>query len=144
MRPDAQRVVITGMGLVTPLGSQVEVVWRRLQAGLSGIRRLPDEVVFDVPSKIAGVVPDIAEDEEAGFDPERVGPARERRKMDRFIQFAIAAADEALAQAAWQPETDRARQRSATVIASAFGGLPAIVEAGAITAAEGVRRLSPS
>ena len=70
MRPDAQRVVITGMGLVTPLGSQVEVVWRRLQAGFSGIRRLPDDMVFDVPSKVGGVVPDIAEDGEAGFDSE--------------------------------------------------------------------------
>ena len=143
MRPDAQRVVITGLGLVTPLGCQVEVVWRRLQAGLSGIRRLPDAIVSDVPSKIAGVVPDLAQDAEAGFDPESAGPARERRKMDRFIQFALAAADQALHQAEWRPETDRARQRSATVIASAFGGLPAIVEAGAITAAEGVRRLSP-
>jgi 3-oxoacyl-[acyl-carrier-protein] synthase II len=142
-RPDAQRVVITGMGLVTPLGATVDVVWQRLQAGISGIRRLPDALVPDVPSKIAGVVPDLAQDAEAGFDPATVGSPRDLRKMDRFIQFALAAADQAIAQAAWRPEPGHARERTATVIASALGGLPAIVEAGAITAARGVRHLSP-
>ncbi|MFT4038155.1 MAG: beta-ketoacyl-ACP synthase [Thermomicrobiales bacterium] len=143
MLPDSQRVVMTGLGLVTPLGCRVEVVWRRMLAGASGVRRLPDAIVPDVLSKVAGVVPDLAEDPEAGFDAEAVGPARERRKMDRFIQFAIGAADAALAQAGWRPETERARQRTATVMASALGGLPAMLEAGAITAEAGVRRLSP-
>ena len=142
-RPDAQRVVITGMGLVTPLGARLEVVWQRLQAGLSGIRRLPDVLVPDVPSKVGGVVPDLAQDAEAGFDAASVGSPRDLRKMDRFIQFALAAADQAITQAAWRPETAHARERTATVIASALGGLPAIVEAGAITATQGVRHLSP-
>jgi 3-oxoacyl-[acyl-carrier-protein] synthase II len=137
------RVVITGMGLVTPLGVGVETVWRRLLDGRSGVRRLPDEVVPDVPAKIGGVAPSRAEDPEGGFDLDAAVPPKDQKKMDRFIQFALAAAEEALEQAGWRPQTDAERERTATIIASGIGGFPVIAEAVRTTDARGVRRLSP-
>ena len=137
------RVVVTGLGLVSPLGVGVDRVWPRLCAGASGIRTLCDDLVPDVPAKVAGTVPTVADDPEAGFDPDAVVPAKDRKKMDRFIQFAIAAAGEAIGQAQWRPETERQRARTATVIASGIGGFHAISQAVNTTEAQGVRRLSP-
>ncbi|MEE4464688.1 beta-ketoacyl-[acyl-carrier-protein] synthase II, partial [Azotobacter chroococcum] len=79
----------------------------------------------------------------AGYDPERIVAAKERKKMDRFIEFALAAAQEALAQAAWQPTDEEQRQRTATIIASGVGGFGAIAEAVRTTDERGPRRLSP-
>ena len=142
-RPAHARVVVTGMGLVTPLGVGVEAVWSRLLAGRSGLRRLEDAIVVDVPCKIGGVVPSKTEDPDAGFDIDAVVGSKDQKKMDRFIPFALAAAEEALVQAGWRPDTPEARRRTATVIASGVGGFPAIAEAVRITETRGARRLSP-
>ena len=131
------------MGAVSPLGVGVEANWSRLLAGQSGIRALSDNVAADLPVKACGIVPDIVDDPEAGFDPDRAIPKKDQKKMDRFIQFAMAAADEALAQAEWKPDDERARERTATIIASGVGGFPAIVDAVRTTDERGVRRLSP-
>lgn len=141
--PHNRKIVVTGMGVVSPLGVGVERVWARLIAGRSGIRRLDDALVPDVPAKIGGVVPELGEDSNGGFDRDAVIPPKDQKKMDRFIQFAIGAADEAIAQAGWYPATDRERARTATVIASGIGGFHAITEAVEITAERGARRLSP-
>ncbi|MFC3692560.1 beta-ketoacyl-ACP synthase II [Chenggangzhangella methanolivorans] len=138
-----RRVVVTGMGLVTPLGVGVAPVWRRLVSGRSGIRRLPDAMVLDVAAKVGGVVPSITEDPEAGFDVDSVVSPKDQRKMDRFMTFAIAAADEAIAQAGLRPSTAEERERTATIIGSGIGGFPQIVEAVRTTHDKGVRRLSP-
>lgn len=143
MSDDARRVVVTGLGTVSPLGCGTELAWSRLIAGRSGLGRLPEEIVPDVPSKVGGMVRGLAEDPEGGFDPDRSVPVKDQKKMDRFILFAMAAADEALAQAGWKPETDAQKERTATVVASGVGGLPAIIEAANITATRGIRRLSP-
>ncbi|MGL4961886.1 MAG: beta-ketoacyl-ACP synthase II [Inquilinus sp.] len=137
------RIVVTGMGAVSPLANGVEASWRRLLAGRSGLRRLPEEMVPDLAAKVAGVVPSIAEDPEAGFDPDAAVPPKDQKKMDRFIQFAMAAAEEAVAQSGWRPTDDRARQRTATVIASGVGGFPYIVETVRTVDQKGARRLSP-
>src|SRR5271170_7393705 len=121
-----RRIVVTGLGVVSPLGCGVETVWRRLLDGRSGVRRLPDDMVEDIPAKVAGVVPSVAEDPEGGFDPDRAVSPRDQRRMDRFILFAMAAAQEAVAMAGWRPEGAQARERTATVIASGIGGFPAI------------------
>ena len=131
------------MGAVSPLGVGVEANWSRLLAGQSGIRALSDNVAADLPVKACGIVPDIVDDPEAGFDPDRAIPKKDQKKMDRFIQFAMAAADEALAQPEWKPDDERARERTATIIASGVGGFPAIVDAVRTTDERGVRRLSP-
>ncbi|MGX5733927.1 beta-ketoacyl-ACP synthase II [Bosea thiooxidans] len=137
------RIVVTGMGVVSPLGCGTELAWQRLLAGQSGLRRLPDTIVETLPAKVAGIVPSKAEDAEGGFDPDAVIAPKDQRKMDRFIQFALVAAKEALEQAGWQPQTEGERERTATVIASGIGGFPAIAEAVRTTDQRGVRRLSP-
>ena len=138
-----RRIVVTGCGLVSPLGCGVDHVWRRLIAGQSGIRRLPDQLVPDVASKIAGAVPTKAEDPEAGFDPNQTILEKDQKRMDRFIQFAIVAANEAIAQARWIPKTDQERERTATVIASGIGGFHTMMQATRTTDTRGVRKLSP-
>lgn len=138
-----RRIVVTGMGVVSPLGCGTELAWQRLLAGRSGLRRLPDSIAETLPAKIAGLVPSKDEDAEGGFDPDAVIAPKDQRKMDRFIQFALVAAKEALAQAGWQPRNEGERERTATVIASGIGGFPAIAEAVRTTDQRGVRRLSP-
>ncbi|OEC36220.1 3-oxoacyl-[acyl-carrier-protein] synthase II [Pseudomonas cuatrocienegasensis] len=137
------RIVVTGVGVVSPLGCGSETVWSRLLAGQSGIRALPDELSDGTGCAVGGQVPTLEEDQQAGYDPERYVAAKERKKMDRFIEFALAAAQEALAQAAWQPTDELQRQRTATIIASGVGGFGAIAEAVRITDERGPRRLSP-
>ncbi len=138
-----RRIVVTGMGAVSPLGCSVETNWSRLLAGRSGIRTLPEAITADLSARVGGQVPDVAVDPEGGFDPDRAAPRKDQRKMDRFILFALMAADEAIAQADWKPEDARSRQRTATVIASGIGGFPAIADAVRTTDSKGIRRLSP-
>ncbi|MCP1500580.1 3-oxoacyl-[acyl-carrier-protein] synthase II [Pseudomonas migulae] len=138
-----RRVVVTGMGLVSPLGSGVEAVWARLLAGRSGLRNLPDDVVADLPARVGGAVPTLADDAEAGFDPDRATPPKEQKKMDRFIMFAMEAARQAIEQAGWQAQTAEAQERTATIIGSGVGGFGAIADAVRTTDSRGPRRLSP-
>lgn len=138
-----KRIVVTGMGALTPLGCGVEQIWQRLLAGQSGIRQLPPELIGDLSISIGGQVPDRRQDPEAGFDPDLLLAPKEQRKMDRFILFALAAAHEALTQAGWAPQTPEAQERTATIIASGVGGFPAVAEAVRTTDSKGPRRLSP-
>lgn len=142
-KSNLRRIVVTGMGVVSPLGCGVEPAWARLIAGQSGLRALSDNVGADLPAKVVGNVQSIEEDPDAGFDPNRAVPHKDQRKMDRFIQFALMAADEAVAQSGWRPEHDRERERTATIIGSGVGGFPAIVDAVRTVNERGVRRLSP-
>src|SRR5260370_5136755 len=138
-----RRIVVTGMGAVSPLCCSVETNWSRLLAGGSGIRTLQEAITGDVSARVGGQVPDVAGDPEGVLDPDRAAPRKDQRKMDRFILFALMAADEAIAQANWKPEDARSRQRTATVIASGIGGFPAIADAVRTTDSKGMRRLSP-
>lgn len=137
-----RRVVVTGLGVVAPLGVGTEPVWNRLILGHSGLVRLPDAVAAELPAKVAGVVPDRADDP-AGFDPEPAIPAKDLKKMDRFIRFAMVAAREAVGQAGWRPADPTAQARTATVIATGVGGFPAMMDAARTVAERGARRLSP-
>lgn len=138
-----RRIVVTGMGLVTPLGTGVEQVWQRLLQGRSGIVTLPEETVADLPGKVGGRVPLLADDAQAGFDPDLAAPPKEQKKMDRFILFALAAAQQAVAQARWTPTTDEERERTATIIGSGIGGFVTIADAVRTTDTRGPRKLSP-
>ncbi|MDE5463503.1 beta-ketoacyl-ACP synthase II [Bradyrhizobium sp. CSS354] len=137
-----RRIVVTGMGAVSPLGCGVELSWRRLLAGQSGLRPLP-EWSQALPARIAGLVPDKADDADGGFDPAQAAAPKDQRKMDRFILFALLATAEAVAQAGWMPQDAAAQERTATIIASGVGGFPAMAEAVRITEHRGPRRLSP-
>lgn len=138
-----RRIVVTGLGAVSPLGCGVELIWSRLLAGRSGLRSLPATFGADLQARVAGIVPDKADDADGGFDPDPIVTRKDQRKMDRFILFAMVAAAEAIAQAGWSPADAQALERTATVIASGVGGFPAIVEAVRTTDQRGLRRLSP-
>lgn len=86
------RIVVTGIGIVGPLGVGAEITWRRLLAGQSGIRQLPDDLVDGTGTAVGGQVPSPEEDPEAGYDPDQFIPSKERKKIDRFIEFALVAA----------------------------------------------------
>ena len=137
------RIVVTGMGLVSPLGVGVNASWQRLIAGRSGLRLLPEEMIGDLAAKVGGIVPSIEEDAEAGFNVDRYVPIKDQKKMDRFILLAMAAAEEAILQAGWQPTELGDLERTATIIASGVGGFPAIADAVRTAETRGVRRLSP-
>ncbi|WP_283806772.1 beta-ketoacyl synthase N-terminal-like domain-containing protein, partial [Bradyrhizobium sp. AT1] len=106
-----RRIVVTGMGAVSPLGCGVELSWRRLLAGQSGLRPLP-EWAQALPARVAGLVPDKADDSEGGFDPAQAAAPKDQRKMDRFILFALLATAEAVAQARWTPQDAGALERT--------------------------------
>jgi 3-oxoacyl-[acyl-carrier-protein] synthase II len=137
-----RRVVITGIGLVTPLGVGAERVWKRLIEGQSGIRAIQSFDVADLPAKIAGQVPR-GDTASGDFNADDWVAPKEQRKMDEFIVYALAAAEQAVADAGWKPDDPEERERSGVMIGSGIGGLPGITE-GAITLHErGPRRLSP-
>lgn len=137
------RVVVTGMGAVTPLGCGVETVWQRLLAGASGLQRLPEDQCAGLEAQVGGRVPSVQDDPQAGLDIDQVVNTKDQKKMDRFVVLALAAAEQALAQAAWHPQSVRERDRTATIIASGIGGFPAIAEAVRTTDTRGPKRLSP-
>ena len=137
-----RRVVVTGIGAVTPLGIGAGRVWKQILEGQSGIRAIQSFDVSDLPAKIAGQVPR-GETSEGLFNADDWVPTKDQRKMDEFIIFAMGAAIEAVEDSGWKPEDQESRDRTGVMIGSGIGGLPSIME-GAITLQErGPRRLSP-
>lgn len=137
-----RRVVVTGMGVATPLGLGVENVWKRLLAGESGIGAIQSFDVKDLPAKIAGTVP-AGSKAEGRLDLGEWIPPKDQRKMDRFIQLALVAADEAVADSGWKAETDEAAWSTGVMIGSGIGGLQTIFEASQMVLEGKTRRLSP-
>lgn len=138
-----KRIVVTGMGVVSPLGTGVELAWQHLLQGKSGISTLPDTLAAGSPVSIAGWIKPYETDPIMGLDLASHINAKELRRIDRFIQFALIAAEEAIHQAGWRPATDQESERTATIIASGIGGFPAIAQAVRKGEQEGVERLSP-
>lgn len=138
-----RRVVITGLGLVSPLGCNVELAWQRLLAGQSGVRALAAEVGAGTGVTVAGRVPSMEEDPQAGWSAEAIIAAKELRRMDRFIAFALGAADQALAHAQWTQASAEQQERAATIIGSGVGGFSTITDAVRTTDGKGPQRLSP-
>jgi 3-oxoacyl-[acyl-carrier-protein] synthase II len=137
-----RRVVVTGMGVVTPLGIGVEHVWRRLLAGESGIGAIQSFDVKDLPAKIAGQVP-AGTRAEGGLTLDEWIPPKDQRKMDRFIQLALVAAEEAVTDSGWKAETEEDACATGVMIGSGIGGLQTIFEASQMVAEGKARRLSP-
>lgn len=142
MSSDESRVVVTGMGVVTPLGRGVAANWSELIAGTSGIIGIKRFRVDDMPCRIGGEVPaDEGHPHRLNFD-EVVSP-KDRRRMDDFIVYALAAADEAIKHSGWQPPNDEARDRTGVMIGSGIGGLATIDDTAKTLEAQGPRRVSP-
>lgn len=138
-----KRIVVTGMGAVSPIGTGVKLAWKHLLEGKSGISRLPDSIAGDNPVNIAGWIKPYEEDPVLGVDLQKHISAKDLRRIDKFIQFALIAAEEAISQAKWQPETELESERTATVIASGIGGFPAIASAVRKCEEGGSGKLSP-
>ena len=136
-----RRVVVTGMGMVTPLACGINPSWKKLIAGESGIRATTGFDVSDLTSRVAGQVP--RGEGEGLFNPNDWVEPKDQRKMDDFILLAMAAAVEAVRDSGWTPQDEESRERTGVMIGSGIGGLPGICE-GAITLVEkGPRRISP-
>ena len=137
-----RRVVITGTGMVSPLGCGTEVTWSRLLAGQNGARLVTEFEVDDLPAKIACRIP-IGDGTDGTFNVDQWMEPKEQRKVDPFIIYGMAATDMALADAGWHPETDEDQIATGVLIGSGIGGIEGIVEAGYTLRDKGPRRISP-
>ena len=136
-----RRVVITGMGMVTPLGQGVDANWKNLLAGKSGISRIQSFDVSDISCQIAGLIP--GKNDINGLDMDNFIDPKEQRKIDRFIQLGIVAATEAIDVSNWEPKTVFHQERTGVMIGSGIGGLQTIVETTELMNERGPRRISP-
>ncbi|MBI1326293.1 MAG: beta-ketoacyl-ACP synthase II [Alphaproteobacteria bacterium] len=139
-----KRVVVTGIGIVSPLGCGKDHVWQKLTAGVSGIRKVTRFEVSDITSQVAGCVPwKSEEDIEGAFDANAALPPKDHKKVDPFILYALGATQEALDDANWHPESEEDKCRTGVMIGAGIGGLESIYETSVTLAEKGPRRLSP-
>ena len=137
-----RRVVVTGLGMVSPLGCGVEPTWKRILKSESGARKVDHIDVSDLTSQIACVIPR-GDGTDGTFNPDQWMEPKEQRKVDDFIIFAVAAATEALNDANWHPSTEEERCATGTMIGSGIGGIEGIGEAAVTLHQRGPRKLSP-
>jgi len=144
-----RRVVVTGIGILSPLGQGTELTWKKLLAGTSGAGRITAFDASDYACQVACEVPRVdgrgggGPDVEGSFDPEATMSAKDRRRVDDFILYGIAAADEAVRDAGWTPEDEESRERTGVMIGSGIGGLGTIAETSIELHEKGPRRVSP-
>jgi len=136
-----RRVVVTGIGLVTPLGSGIEVPWKRMLEGQSGLGPMQGFETDDLPCRIGAHVPH--GEAEGDFNPDAVMAAKDRRKIDPFIVYGIAAAEMAVADSGWKADTEEAGDRTGVMVGSGIGGLSTIYDTSVTLHERGPRRVSP-
>src|ERR1700760_3607314 len=139
---EMRRGVVTGWGMVSPVGCGVEPTWKRILNGDSGARKIETFDVSDLPSKIACVVPR-GDGSDASCNPDQWMEPKDQRKVDDFIIFAMAAARQALDDADWHPQSEDDRCATGTMIGSGIGGLSGIADTAIILKERGPRRVSP-
>jgi len=137
-----RRVVVTGLGMVSPLACGVEETWKRLLAGQSGAGPITRFDASNVVTKYACEIP-FGDGSDGTFNPDDWMEPKERRKVDDFILYAMAAADQAVRDAGWMPEAEEDRQRTGVMIGSGIGGLQSIAETAVLIKERGPRRVSP-
>jgi 3-oxoacyl-[acyl-carrier-protein] synthase II len=137
-----RRVVVTGIGMVTPLGCGVEATWRRLLASESGVKRIEKFEVSDIASQIAGQIPR-GNGSNGTFNPDQWMEPKEQRKVDDFIVYAMCAATQALDDAGWHPRQREEQVTSGVLIGSGIGGIEGIAETAIVLRDKGPRRVSP-
>jgi 3-oxoacyl-[acyl-carrier-protein] synthase II len=137
-----RRVVVTGLGMVTPLGCGVEPTWQRLLASESGIKRIEKFEVADITSQIAGQIPR-GDGSDGTFNPDQWMEPKEQRKVDDFILYAMCAARLALDDADWHPRQYEDQIVSGVLIGSGIGGVEGIAETALLLRDRGPRRVSP-
>ena len=139
---DLRRVVVTGMGAVTPLGCGVETTWANILASKSGAKRIDDFEIADIACQIAHRIP-LGSLDEGKFNPDDWMDVKEQRKVDPFIIFAMAAATMAIADAGVEPKTLEEAERTGVLIGSGIGGVGGIYETSLLLNEKGPRRVSP-
>ena len=137
-----RRVVVTGLGMVTPLGCGVEVTWKRLVAGESGASRIERFEVADLPAQIACQIPR-GDGSNGTYNPDQWMEPKEQRKVDEFIVFAMSAATQAMRDSGWEPKTYEEQTRTGVMIGSGIGGIEGIAETAITLKERGPRRVSP-
>ena len=137
-----RRVVITGMGMVTPLGDGVDTNWRRLMAAESGIRSIQAFDTTDLATKIAGEVPQ-GDKANGHFNVDSYIQPKDQRKLDKFLIFGIAAAEQAVEDSGWKPTDEESLNRTGVMVGSGIGGLQTIYETSLVLKERGPRRVSP-
>jgi 3-oxoacyl-[acyl-carrier-protein] synthase II len=137
-----RRVVVTGLGMVTPLGCGVEPTWQRLLAAESGVKRIEKFEVSDITSQIAGQIPR-GDGSNGTFNPDQWMEPKEQRKVDDFIVYAMCAATQALDDAGWHPRQYEDQITSGVLIGSGIGGVEGIAETAIVLRDKGPRRVSP-
>ncbi|HXB51816.1 MAG TPA: beta-ketoacyl-ACP synthase II [Rhizomicrobium sp.] len=137
-----RRVVVTGLGLVTPLACGVEQSWAALLAGKSGASAITKFKVDDLATKIACQVPR-GDGADGSFNPDQWVDPKEQRRMDDFIIYGLAAAKQAVTDSGWAPKSEEERERTGVLIGSGIGGLDGIEQASILVHEKGPRRLSP-
>src|SRR5579859_4027101 len=137
-----RRVVVTGLGLVTPLACGVEETWSRLLAGQSGASPITKFRTDDLPTRIACQVPR-GDGSDGTFNPDQWVDAKEQRRMDDYIIYGLAAAKQAVRDSGWEAVTDEDKYRTGVLIGSGIGGLTGIEEGSILVHEKGPRRLSP-
>ena len=137
-----RRVVITGVGLVTPLGANAEASWANLLRGDSGIKLVQNFDVTDLPAKIAGTISQ-SEDDQHSFRPNDWLDLKEQRKIDRFILLGLVAATQAVNDSGWTPKTEKDQNKTGVIIGSGIGGLQQIYDNSIKLKEAGPRRISP-
>ncbi len=140
-----RRVVVTGIGMVSPLGYGVDHNWKRLIAGESGIRKIDHFDVSDISSQIAGIIPRTKDEnpKNGELNADLFVPPKEQRKLDEFTVFAMAAAHEAIEDSGWKPTSDEDLNRTGVMIGSGIGGLQTMYETAITLLEQGPRRISP-
>jgi len=137
-----RRVVVTGMGMVTPLGDGVDTNWKKLMAAESGIRAIQSFDTSDLATKIAGEVPQ-GDKANGHFNADAYLAPKDQRKFDKFLIYGLAAAEQAVEDSGWKPQDDENRNRTGVMIGAGIGGLSTIYETSLVLKERGPRRVSP-
>jgi 3-oxoacyl-[acyl-carrier-protein] synthase II len=137
-----RRVVVTGLGMVTPLGCGVEANWSRLVAGESGAKKIDTFEVSDIPCRIAGVIP-VGDGANGTYNPDQWMEPKEQRKVDKFIVYAMCAAKQALDDSGWHPKTPDEQFTTGVMIGAGIGGVEGIADTAITLKERGPRRVSP-
>jgi 3-oxoacyl-[acyl-carrier-protein] synthase II len=142
MTMELRRVVVTGMGLVTPLGCGVEATWANILAGKSGAKRIENFQVDDIACQIANQLP-LGDYSDGKYNPDDWMDVKDQRKVDDFIVYAMAAATQAIEDAGVEPKSVEEQERTGILIGSGIGGIGGIYEASITLHEKGPRRISP-
>ena len=138
-----RRVVVTGLGILSPLGLGTDINWKRLVSGTVGINKISNFDVSDLPCKIAGQIPNKDDDPEGGLNIDDWIEPRDFKRIDRFIAYGLISATQAVEDSGWKPQTEIQKNRTGVILGSGIGGLETISNTSELLNSKGPRKVSP-